>query len=68
METLAELIDKLTVVNIKIFHCIEIVESSTDNDVVAETSRKTASLNRQRSSIMNEISERLGEKDMRVKL
>lgn len=68
METLAELIDKLIVVNIKIFHCIEIVESSTDNDVVAETSRKTASLNRQRSSIMNEISERLGEKDMRVKL
>lgn len=68
MDSLGDLIDKLSIVNIKIFHLVDIVETVTDDKTVADAARKSQQLNRRRSQLINEINERLGNDDMIVKM
>ena len=56
-----ELIDRLTVVNNKIWHCVEIVEdASQSEEAVADAARKAQKLNRERTQLINEINHLLG--------
>jgi len=65
METsISELIDKLSIINIKIFKCVEIIEHESNDQVVAEAARKAQLLNKQRSHIKNEIDLLLGKCDI----
>jgi len=69
MDTLGSLIDKLSVVNIKIFHLVDAIEDKNADDIaVAAAARKAQTLNRERSSLINEINENLGVKDRITKL
>ena len=69
MDTVGSLIDKLTVVNIKIFHLVDIIEDANSNDLeVANAARKAQALNRERSKLINEINESLNVKDRIIKL
>lgn len=69
METIGEIIDKLNVVNIKIYHLVDLVEDKTKDDKeVANAAKKMALLNRQRSKLKNEIDLYFGNKDQEVKI
>ena len=69
MDTVGSVIDKLTVVNIKIFHLVDIIEDANSNDLeVANAARKAQALNRERSKLINEINESLNVKDRIIKL
>lgn len=68
MKTIADLIDELSIVNIKIFHLVDIMEGKGNDTIVAEAARKVQKLNRQRSQLINEINERLGQTTMNVKM
>ena len=69
MDTLGSLIDKLSVVNIKIFHLVDVVEDKTADDIaVAAAARKAQTLNRERSNLINEINENLGIRNRITKL
>jgi len=69
MDTIGSLIDKLSVVNIKIFHLVDAIEDKNADDIaVAAAARKAQALNRERSSLINEINENLGVKDRVIKL
>lgn len=57
--TIGSLIDELSIANIKIYHLIDVIEQEKDDSVVAEASRKTAKLNRERSRLINQIDELL---------
>jgi hypothetical protein len=52
---LGELIDKLTIVNLKIWHLEDIKRDSDDDSKVANACRKTNVLNTQRNLLMEEI-------------
>ena len=52
---LGELIDKLTVVNLKIWHLEDIKRDSSDDARVASACRKTNVLNTQRNQLMEDI-------------
>lgn len=68
MKTIADLIDELSIVNIKIFHLVEVMEGEDNDTIVAEAARKVQKLNRQRSQLINEINERFGWSTMNVKM
>lgn len=68
MDSLGSLIDELSVVNIKIYHLIDTIEREPTDKIVAESARKAQILNRQRSKLINEINERLGQNEMTVKI
>lgn len=53
-KTLAELIDELTIVNIKIFNLVDLLESGAGD---VEDARKLQSLNKYRNRLKNAISE-----------
>lgn len=56
MITLGELIDKLTVVNLKIWHLEDVKRDNAVSDSkIAEATRKTNVLNVQRNQIIEEI-------------
>ncbi len=63
-KTLAELIDELSVTNIKIFWLIEKVQNNKAN---MEDAKKVQVLNVHRSKIMNAISEHFNE-EVRIKV
>ncbi len=74
METLGSLIDKLSIVNIKLYHQEDIAHDTGATDaVVASAKRKIDILNMQRNSLIQEIDELLqavidGEKKVPVVL
>lgn len=69
MDSIASLIDKLTVTNIKIYHLVDIIQDEDKNDTeVANAARKAQSLNSYRSQLMNEINEALQENERVIKL
>lgn len=53
-KTLSELIDELTIVNIKIFNLVDLLESGAGD---VEDARKLQSLNKYRNRLKNAISE-----------
>ena len=59
MDSVGELIDKLSVVNIKIFMLVDVVQTDKNNDIVAEAARKLQLLNLQRNTLINEVNQRL---------
>lgn len=69
METISELIDKLSIVNIKLYHLVDLVENpSSDDKAVAKAARTIQKANRQRSMLKNEINAYFGNKDQEVKM
>ena len=58
-KTVAELIDDLIVVNLKVYHLNDIAELEKDDHKVAEASRKMVKLMAKRSQLRNAIGERL---------
>ena len=62
METIGQLVDKLTVVNIKLYHQEDIAqEPGADDHQVAEAKRKISVLNLQRNNLIQEIDEFLAD-------
>ena len=56
METLGSLIDKLSIVNIKLYHQEDVAqEEGADDKQVANAKRKISILNRQRNALIEEI-------------
>lgn len=56
-ETLGNLIDKLTVVNLRIWAFEDIKRTAKDDHSIAEATRKTNVLNQQRNDLIQEIDE-----------
>jgi hypothetical protein len=62
METIGNLIDKLSVVNIRIWMAEDIKRNTTSNDAdIAKACRITNTANSQRNDLIQEIDERLNE-------
>ena len=61
METIGNLIDKLTVTNLKIWHLEDLKRDSNDDTLVANATRKTNTLNQMRNDLIQEIDETLNE-------
>ena len=59
METFGNLVDKLTIVNLKIWKFEDIKRESTDDKEIADATRKTNVLNQQRNDLIQEIDEML---------
>ena len=59
METFGNLIDKLTIVNLKIWNLEDIKRDSKEDKVIADATRKTNTLNQQRTDLIQEIDEML---------
>jgi len=57
MDTLGNLIDKLTIVNLKIWKYEDVKRSSDDDKTIADATRKTNVLNQQRNDLIQEIDE-----------
>jgi predicted metal-dependent HD superfamily phosphohydrolase len=57
METLGNLIDKLTIVNLKIWMCEDVKRDSANDAEIANATRKTNLLNQQRNDLIQEIDE-----------
>jgi hypothetical protein len=55
--SLAELIDMLTIINLKIFMLVDEVEKGSDPNKVSKAAKKTQELNRRRSELKNAINE-----------
>ena len=59
MDTFGNLIDKLTIVNLKIWNLEDIKRDSEDDKSIADATRKTNILNQQRTDLIQEIDEML---------
>jgi hypothetical protein len=59
MDTFGNLIDKLTIVNLKIWNLEDIKRDSNDDKMIADATRKTNILNQQRTDLIQEIDEML---------
>ena len=57
MDTIGNLIDKLTIVNLKIWKFEDVKRGSSDDSVIADATRKTNVLNEQRNDLIQEIDE-----------
>ena len=57
METFGNLIDKLTIVNLKIWSFEDVKRDSTDDKMIADATRKTNILNQQRTDLIQELDE-----------
>lgn len=56
METLGSLIDKLSIVNLKLYHAEDVAQEEGASDKqVADAKRKISVLNRQRNALIEEI-------------
>lgn len=56
-DTIGNLIDKLTIVNLKMWRQEDIKRSSNNDHEIAEATRKTNILNQQRNDLIQEIDE-----------
>jgi len=54
MDTLGSLIDKLTIVNLKIWMFEDVKRDSKNDHIVADATRKTNILNRQRNNLIQQ--------------
>lgn len=61
METIGNLVDKLTVVNLKIWHYEDIKRDSKDDALIAKACKATNILNSQRNDLIQEIDEIVNE-------
>ena len=59
MDTFGNLIDKLTIVNLKIWKFEDVKRDSNDDKEIADATRKTNILNQQRTDLIQEIDEML---------
>jgi predicted metal-dependent HD superfamily phosphohydrolase len=59
MDTFGNLIDKLTIVNLKIWNYEDIKRDSKDDKEIADATKKTNILNQQRNDLIQEIDEML---------
>lgn len=59
MDTFGNLIDKLTIVNLKIWKYEDIKRDSNNDKEIADATRKTNILNQQRTDLIQEIDEML---------
>ena len=59
MDTFGNLIDKLTIVNLKIWKYEDIKRDSKDDKEISDATRKTNVLNQQRTDLIQEIDEML---------
>lgn len=59
MDTFGNLIDKLTIVNLKIWNQEDLKRDSVDDKVIADATRKTNILNQQRNDLIQELDEML---------
>jgi hypothetical protein len=57
METLGNLIDKLTITNLKIWACEDIKRKTSSDKEIADATRKTNVLNPMRNDLIEEIDE-----------
>ncbi len=57
MDTIGNLIDKLTIVNLKIWKFEDVKRSSDKDSIIADATRKTNVLNEQRNDLIQEIDE-----------
>jgi len=56
METLGSLVDKLSIVNLKLYHTEDIAQEEGASDKqIADAKRKISILNRQRNALIEEI-------------
>jgi len=70
METIGNLIDKLTITNLKIWACEDIKRDNSNDRAIADATRKTNVLNPMRNDLIQEIDEMLldlvnGKKEMK---
>lgn len=70
-DTIGSLVDKLTIVNLKIWMFEDIKRDSKDDHEIAEATRKTNILNKQRNDLIQEIDELFlgvvnGSKEMKI--
>ncbi len=66
--SIGELIDRLTIVNLKIFYCVDLIEHSPHERIVAENAKKAQLLNKERSRLINEINRVMGSDRVEVKV
>lgn len=59
MDTFGNLIDKLTIVNLKIWTQEDIKRDSINDKIIADATRKTNILNQQRTDLIQELDEML---------
>ncbi len=59
MDTFGNLVDKLTIVNLKIWNYEDIKRNSNDDKAISEATKKTNILNQQRNDLIQEIDEML---------
>ena len=59
METIGELIDKLTIVNLKMWKWEDVKRSRGSDKTIADATRKTNLLNQQRSNLIQEIDKKI---------
>lgn len=60
METPGSLIDKLTIVNIKIFKAEDVKRSEASDKEIADATRLTNKLNKHRNELISEIDKMFG--------
>ncbi|GAF92299.1 unnamed protein product [marine sediment metagenome] len=70
-ETVGNLIDKLTIVNLKIWKWEDVKRASDEDGEIADATRKTNILNEQRNDLIQEIDELIlglvkGSKSMKI--
>jgi hypothetical protein len=61
MDTIGNIVDKLTIVNLKIWMLEDIKRDSTDDKKIADATRKTNILNQQRNDLIQELDEKMNE-------
>lgn len=66
--SIGELIDQLTILNIKIFNLIDRIEAATDEENISKEAKKVQELNKQRSVVRNRINELLGDSKIEIKI
>jgi len=59
METIGELIDRLTIVNLKMWKWEDVKRSGGNDKTIADATRKTNLLNQQRNNLIQEIDEKI---------
>jgi hypothetical protein len=61
MDTIGSVVDKLTIVNLKIWMLEDKKRDSNDDSVVADATKKTNVLNQQRNDLIQELDEKMNE-------
>lgn len=57
METIGNLVDKLSIVNLRIWMFEDVKRTATEDSIIADATRKTNILNQQRTDLIQEIDE-----------